>query len=274
MDHIVLAYDGSPAAESALDWVADRAIRRDSRIDVVLVANSLVPAGGGGSDALLARGEERLRSRVPGTVVDGVVLDGGVSRRLSQAAEHADLLVLGVDRDHPVRAALRGWTPQRLTTSARVPTCVVPTGWTASTRPVTVGLAADESSDAALDFAAAEAVLDDCDLRIVHAWSMPAFIEEAALATDPYEAKREHRNLAHNAADRVRSVHPDLEVSIELPHDNAISALAAASRHSSLVVLGSHGRGVLGGGFFGSVVLDLVGNSAVPVCVVPAKAGR
>jgi nucleotide-binding universal stress UspA family protein len=56
-----------------------------------------------------------------------------------------------------------------------------------------------------------------------------------------------------------------------LLQDNAVSALSAAAADSSLLVLGTHGRGVLaGGGFYGSVGQDLIGHVAAPVVVVPS----
>lgn len=49
-----------------------------------------------------------------------------------------------------------------------------------------------------------------------------------------------------------------------------MSALSAAAADSSLLVLGTHGRGVLAGGFYGSVGQDLIGHVAAPVVVVPS----
>ena len=39
MERIVLGYEGSPAAESALDWITDRLVRRSGLVDVIVIAN-------------------------------------------------------------------------------------------------------------------------------------------------------------------------------------------------------------------------------------------
>lgn len=271
MEKIVAGFDGSPAAESALDWITDRALREDLRVEVVLVANMLLPDDAD-ADVTLERAETRLTSRIPGIPVETVRVDGLMPGALVQVAQGADLLVVGVDRGHPVRAALHGWLPQRVSAESTAPTCIVPREWEAVDGPVTVGLADDGSSDAAIEFAAAEAGATSRPLRLVHAWY-------GALPTDPPQAKptsmrglhAEHQVFAAEAADRVRGAHPGIEVHVELTQANPSAALAAASRLSSLLVIGTHHRGILAGGLVGSVALDLIGAIGAPLCVVPPR---
>ena len=105
MERVVVGYDGSPAADSALEWVSDRALRGDRRVEVVLVARRL-SFGPADEDRTLDRAETLLASRVPGLPVETRRLGGSMPDTLVDAADGAGLLVVGVDRGHPIRAAL------------------------------------------------------------------------------------------------------------------------------------------------------------------------
>lgn len=269
MERIVLGYDGSTAADSALDWVADRAARRGALVEVVLVTNMFL-ADHVRADDVLRDAESRLRTRLPSLPIETTRLDGLMPGTLTDAAEGADLLVIGIDRGHPVRNALRGWLPLRVSARASVPTCIVPDGWSATSGPVAVGLGTDDSCDTALTFAAVEAAAADEELRIVHSWLAPLATDgSSALAQVPGRVLAQHRVFLVDAADHLRAAHPDLFIETDLVRDNPVAALVAAAEESSLVVIGTHGRGVLAGGFLGSVAQDLVGAVGAPVCIVP-----
>lgn len=275
MERIVVGYDGSPAAESALDWITDRAVHASVRVEVVLVANMFL-SDQADADDLLEQAETLLTTRVPGMPVETARVDGVMPGTLVRLAEGADLLVVGVDRGHPVRAALHGWLPQRVSAEFAAPTCVVPRGWQAIDGRVTVGLADDGSSNAAIDFAAAEADASSRPLHLVHAWHgpLPTEVREPAAPPQPISLRRlhaEHQRFAAEAAERVRDAHPAVDVHVELTQANPTAALAAASRLSSLLVIGTHRRGILAGGLVGSVALDLIGAVSTPLCVVPPR---
>src|SRR3546814_902459 len=172
MENIVVGVDGSRASRSAVDWVAERCAAKPARVDVVNVVWDIT----GGRDAsieLLADAERAIRDRVPGQEVEFHRAEGTVARTLGDYSADADLLVIGVDPDHAVRAALGGWVPVRVAAHARVPVCVVPAGWAPVDGAVTVGLADDGSSDRALAFAAREALETGAHLDIVHGWRLP-----------------------------------------------------------------------------------------------------
>ncbi|MFB8147984.1 universal stress protein [Microbacterium sp. NPDC056003] len=267
MERVVVGYDGSPAADSALEWVSDRALRGDRRVEVVLVARRL-SFGPADEDRTLDRAETLLASRVPGLPVETRRLGGSMPDTLVDAADGAGLLVVGVDRGHPIRAALHGWQSQRLSVRSPVPTCVVPRGWQSNGGPVIVGLGEDGSSDGALEFAAAEAEASSAALVVVHAWppsGMPRGGGESAME----ESRVMHRRHADDAAARARRAHPGLTVRVEVAEHDAASALERAADGSAMVVIGTHGRGILTGGLVGSVALDLIGQASAPVCVVP-----
>lgn len=271
MERIVLGYDGSPAAEAALDWITDRLVRRSGLVEVIVIANMFLSSEAD-TDELRDRAEQRLRMRVPALPVETSMIDGLMPGALVHAARDADLLVIGVEHGHPIRSAWHGWLPQRVSTSSAVPTCVVPHGWSPAGGAVAVGLDDDDSSAAAVEFAAAEALADSHRLRLVHSWATavePA--DRGAPPTPRYRMQVQHQQYAAAVAERVRQAHPSLDVRVELAQSNPSAMLTTAARDSALVVIGTHGHGILAGGLAGSVALDLIGKVTAQVCVVPPR---
>lgn len=270
MERVVLGYDGSPASEAALDWTADWARLEPVELDIVLVANMFL-SDRREADSLLDAAVRRWRSLAPGAPANVVRLDGVMPGTLTGAAQDAALLVMGVHPGFRVRTMLSGSVPLRAAARSGAPTVLVPPGWSASDEPVTVGLASDESSTAALLFAAKTAARAGVSLRIVHSWLMgSAQRGSTALRLDSQQVAVEHEHLVDAAAERVRAAYPELVVAGELVRDNPTSALTRAADRSSLVVLGTHSRGVVAGGLLGSTGLDLIGSLERPICVVPA----
>ncbi|MFH8250180.1 universal stress protein [Microbacterium sp. B2969] len=269
MERIVIGFDGSPGAESALDWVTDRAHRHPVLIDLVGVANMFASDRTGALERL-EDAEARMRSRLPGTAVESHLVDGTMPGTLVHAARSADLLVIGIDREHLVRTAVKGWMPLRVAVRSHLPTCLVPGGWSAADGPVFVGVDED-SSDAALLFAAAEAAEATSTLRIVHAWSEEHPVRSGSLVvmTAP-RTRADHERLMRRATEKARETHQGLTVESDLIHeDDAANLLRSLTTGGSLVVLGTHGRGLLSGAMAGSVAQKVLWDLRAPVCVVP-----
>ena len=163
--------------------------------------------------------------------------------------------------------------PFRLSTRASAPVCVIPVGWRPTTDPVTVGVASDESSDAALDFAAAEALRSSTDLRLVHSWLMPspAFDASTIVEVTPEEVIEDNWQVLEGAVQRVLIQHPNLRVQSELIRDSRSAGLLRFDGRSSLMVLGTHRRGVLASGLLGSVGQEVLWRAECPICVVPPQ---
>jgi nucleotide-binding universal stress UspA family protein len=136
---IVAGFDGSESARRALTWAADEARRRDARLEVVHawhvpypvaapVAGYPVVAGALEStacsdiyDALAAPGLGRLP--VPATPV---VVQGPAGPAILDAAEDADLIVLGTRGLGTVSGALLGSVTHHVVHHATRPAVVVP----------------------------------------------------------------------------------------------------------------------------------------------------
>ncbi|GAA2000385.1 universal stress protein [Microbacterium ulmi] len=270
MVHIVLGYDGSPAAEAGLAWVADRAARGRVTVELVTVTNML-RSDYAQTAATLEEGSRRLKDVAGGIDVETHWRDGSMPNTLIDQAESADLLVIGVTQSHPVRTALKGWIPARTAARAKVPTVLVPEGWTPHEHAVMVGVDDDPSSDAAILYAAHEATDLGVPLRLVHAWQMPVPTVDGAVAllASPLEIKNAHRKLLEEAGQRVLEAYPELGVEAVLVGDNPASALLARAERTSLLVLGTHHRGLWAGAALGSVAQDILFQVPCPVCVVP-----
>ena len=270
MERIMVGFDGSRAAESALDWVTDRAHRHPVLLDIVAVANMF---GSDRSDAQkrLEDAEARMRSRMAETPIESHLLDGTMPGTLVNAARDAELLVVGIDREHhPVRTALKGWMPLRVAVRAQRPACLVPGGWSANDGPVFVGVDEDSSDEAVL-FAAKEAAEMRATLRVVHAWSedRPRSRGSSAVLTAA-RVHAEHGLLLRRAAVRAREGHRGLHVETDLIYeDDPANVLRALASDGSLVVLGTHGRGLLSGAMAGSVAQGVVWDLRSPVCIIP-----
>lgn len=274
MERIVLGYDGSPASVSALSWVARRVAGEAARVGVVNVVTRLA------SDrepalARLAEAESYLREQAPGIAVELHRLEGGTAESLTDFADDADLLVVGINPGHPIRAAVAGALPLKLSTKAHVPVAMVPAGWVDSAEPVTVGIAPDGSSNAALAFAVREARRTGVTLRLAHSWLMPtpSFAGSAVMVATPETVMGEHRQILEGALNWVLERHSTLPVQTELIRDSRSAALLRFASRSSMLVIGTHRRGLLAGSLLGSVAQEVLWHVECPVTVVPADAG-
>ncbi|KAA9111416.1 universal stress protein [Microbacterium rhizomatis] len=270
METIVVGVDGSKPSMVAVDWVAERVAGTTRRVDLVRVDSPLVVAEVI-EDIAFAEAEARLRDIAPNTEVESTIVPGRMPEALLRAARDADLLVIGEHRRRPVRAAIHGWLPLRVAAQSEKPVVVVPDDWTAADGTIVVGVDDDDSSDAAIAFAAREADTADAELHLVHAWQMPTpeMSGSVAILASPIEEQARHRVILEDACTSVARTHPRLRIVRTLVRDSPAAAIAGTARDASLVVVGTHHRGVLAGGFFGSVGQSLLVDSATPVCVVP-----
>ena len=274
MERIVLGYDGTPAAVSALRWVAARAAREVAHVAVVTVVSRFSRDR---ESALthLADAEAYLRDAVPGVGIELHRLEGRVHESLA-GIRGADLVVVGVNTAHPVQSIAAGAVPLRVITASPAPVVLVPPGWVDSGAPVTVGVAADESADHALRFAGEEADAAGASLRLVHAWRMPLpTIPGSAALQVRLEAEMERERTALDRAMRaITTDFPGVEVSREFVQDDPATALQRYGSRSSLLVIGTHRRGLVDGAMLGSVAQQLVWRATCPIAVVGAAAPR
>ncbi|WP_262508406.1 universal stress protein [Streptomyces spongiicola] len=143
------------------------------------------------------------------------------------------------------------------------------------TPPVTVGVDGFPESRAAADWAAREAVLREAPLRLVHVedWAgvpcAPAFERlENAGPVGAEGLRRRAGAVLEEVADDVRRRYPGLPVSARRMPGRAAAVLSVQAADSQMLVLGSRGRGVVGGFLLGSVGIATVGLTVTPVVLV------
>ncbi|MBH5333953.1 universal stress protein [Streptomyces pactum] len=145
-----------------------------------------------------------------------------------------------------------------------------------TTGTVTAALDGSAQSAAAADWAADEAVRRGMSLRLVHAWLWNPL--DAAVALDPDLQERWALGVLRDGEARVRTAHPELEVTTELLADEPVPALVAAGAGTDLLVLGSRGHGTVLGYLLGSVSLRVLRQATRPVVVAraprPGEASR
>lgn len=275
-EKLVLAVDGGPASDAAADWVADRAERAPLDVRIVAVLELGWALFGIAEDiyrdsydraVYLAR---RRLDGAPNVRITSSVLSGEPLHQLVAASEGADLVVIGSNKTSPVVGFVYGTLPLRLAAHVRAPLVVVPAVWRPAQGNVVAGVDGTPTSKAALYFAAADAREQGTGLTVVHAWSLPTTVALDPFATVPLDKVLEgHDAILQEATDSVRDAFPDLAVEGLLEKDHPANALVRAAGSATLVVVGSHGRGPIGGLILGSVGHDLLLNMPCPVAIVP-----
>ncbi|MEU2076339.1 universal stress protein [Streptomyces sp. NPDC013489] len=139
---------------------------------------------------------------------------------------------------------------------------------------VTVGLDGSAESLAAARWAAAQAVLREVPLRLVHVEEWPSMPEVPMAYARTRAHDEQTARLMREETDRARKDHPDLEVITEYAHGRAAEELTAAANEADLTALGSRGLGGVRGFLVGSVSLAVVGAARQPVVLVRATDDR
>ena len=109
---------------------------------------------------------------------------------------------------------------------------------------------------------------------MVHVWRVPpaigADVSGAAFVLE--DLVKAHEDMLSEAASRVRAAHPTVTVEEELQPGPISVAVVEAATGASLLVVGSHGKGVIRDLILGSVSHDALLNMPAPVAVVPRPA--
>lgn len=139
---------------------------------------------------------------------------------------------------------------------------------------VLVPVTGDHELDAALDYAAAEAMRRSCGVHLVHVqhpgYSGPPEVAELRLIDG--ELKKAAVDLLERAASHVEGLVDDtVTVSTELVHGVVVSALVTASKQACLVVMQKHRTGPLARISALSVTSGVAARAHAPVVVVPAS---
>lgn len=298
---VVVGTDDSPGARAALAYAFIAAARRHAALDVVSAYPLSLPwdldvrLDGPDVDVVrdaLTRAAEELRSTVHGanTAVADVpvrvlVGRGAAASALIEESDRADLLVVGSRGRGGVRSALLGSVALHCVTGASCPVVVVhgPDGGDATqlaTGPaqsprVVVGVDGSAASKAALAAALGEAAAMGAAVDAVAVYPLIEYY--GAPTPRAEEIRGQVRDRLTATVDAVRAALP-ADVRSMVPGVRAVTVegqpadtLIQRARGAQLLVVGSHGHGVLRGLMLGSVALGCVLRGPCPVMVVHAE---
>lgn len=142
MEHIVLGYDDSPAAQGALTWAIDHARRTDAELVIVYVVSSTweweLAAVQVNPDPVRREVKDLLRGtwtepvRAAGVRYQTAVTVGRPAEVLLATARHheASLIVLGMTGRGTLGELVLGSTGRAVAHHAVRPIVTVPEGWT------------------------------------------------------------------------------------------------------------------------------------------------
>lgn len=142
---------------------------------------------------------------------------------------------------------------------------------------VVVGVDGSDQSQAALEWASAEAVRRGVALHIVHALGMPLIVS-AYGGPQRFQPTNEMSGQADavvtSAKEKAEKLQPSLAVETVTALEEAPLALIRQSHPHDLIVLGSRGLGSLAALFVGSVSVRVAAQAPCPVVVVPSEGGK
>lgn len=279
---IVVGVDGSVASGDALRYACGQALARQLPMAVVhawqpftalsgsmwtLEPPTLSPAEAErASRSVLDRASDLVNELAPSVAHEQYLVQQPAAAALIAASERAQLVVIG-GRDRELQEP--GWlgpVPLRVAARAECPVVVVPSSPQIE-GDVVVGVDGSSVSEEAVAFAFDEASRRNVRLRAVLAYSSTAY--EAGLETSAFADVRElaERQLSEGLAG-WSDKYPDVPVTKVVTPEAAVRELRKASRTASLVVVGSHGRGVFLRHTLGSVSAALLRVADCPVAVV------
>jgi nucleotide-binding universal stress UspA family protein len=285
---IVVGIDGSPQSGNALDWAVARALLGGEQVELIN-AYSLTPAldlYGYGltssqpadwliefSEQVLDAAAARVRELAPDLPRTLTSMMGHAAFVLAQASEAADAVVVGRRGLGAAASVLLGSVSNRLTIQAKCPLVVVGEGDLPTTGPIVVGVDGSEFGTNALRYAIGEAAVRKTSVRAVAAYEA---LHHHALVADPQLVARMRAGAEAEALDiltrtinEAQGAGPASASVEQVPAEGrAAEAILDHADDAQLIVVGSHGKGLVRRVLLGSVSRQVLNDADRPVAVV------
>ncbi|MGW2702767.1 universal stress protein [Streptomyces sp. NPDC001340] len=292
---ITVGLDGSPESRAAAEWAAREASLRSLPLKLLHVFEPVPgaqkPLLGSETDEdwterIPRESAEGLRLRHPGIEVITDRVTGKPAEALAEAADAAELLVLGSRGFGGVGGFVMGSVSLAVIAHAARPVALVRAGEQAADehktdpagvpsaatafRPVVVGLDTDHPDETLLEFAFDAAARRDTSLRVVHAWPEPptSFYRFSGDAELYDSLERRQANVLTEVLRPWLQKYPNVEVIEASRCGSAAEILVNASRDASLVVVGRRIRTRPLGAHIGHVTHAVLHHVVAPVAVV------
>jgi len=280
---IVVGYDGSASSRAALRYAVSQARLRNAPVRVLAVFDyNWRGARFGGAEELELTVRQRIQKMVdeavtemrmaaPGVNISGTAQLGSPGPALLAASRTAAVVVVGSRGHGGFGGLMLGSVGQHVATHAQCPVIVVRGKVDTAEGPVVVGADASEHGDHTLGVAFEEADRRKAPLIAIRAYALPVPYGVMAMSTMPYdpdELKRTEAEALANSVRPWREKYPDVEVETLVAQASAGRVLVDVSSSAGLVVVGSHGHGVIAGTLLGSISLQVLHHADCPVLVV------
>ncbi|HET6533229.1 MAG TPA: universal stress protein [Actinoplanes sp.] len=286
---VVVGFDGSPSARSAVRSGAREARRRGCGLQIVHAFGwpVFLPPFHAPYDQhdrgpraamldLLAQTARTVQADHADLPVTTRLVDGSPGAVLVRASGEAQLLVVGHRGLGGFSGLLVGSVAAQAAGHARCPVVVVRGDHPDDAAPVVLGTDGSPGANRAAEVAFAQAQLRDAELILAHhdPARRPA-ADAIASRTSTSGNPRFWATVGDAAAGALGAGarYPDVKYRTEVvPGDSAASALISFARHTSagLLVVGARGRGGFRGLMMGSTSRTLIEHAPCPVLVVPA----
>ncbi|MGI9645534.1 MAG: universal stress protein [Ilumatobacteraceae bacterium] len=275
----IIGIDGSDVSLAALRWALAQAPRANPELVAVgayhvpMTLSMLATKRGFDVDRLGLEAEthhlldEALAATTPEPDhVECLAVEGHAGTALLEAAEDAELLIVGRRGQSSLRHLVLGSVSTYCATHATAPVVVVPPGWdSGSYESVVVGFDGSPNAAAALAWAL-DSVPTPVPIRLlISIEPAPWLSEDITLARFPDEVRAEEQRISA-AAD---AVDPERRAERDVVLHGPRHALADATEEADLIVVGARGHGRVGSALLGSVSTWLLHHSRCPVVVVP-----
>ncbi|MFE7353250.1 universal stress protein [Streptomyces sp. NPDC057543] len=279
---VIAAVDGSSHSREALDWATREAVRRGLALVIVHARTPTRRAVREtqlrGAEELLTRSVRRVGEIAPDLHPTTLAPLDFPTAALTALSRDASLVVIGSRGLGGFRSLMLGSNSLATASMAKCPVVVIHSGPSeedegeaAEAYPdIVAGVAADESSEAVLDFAFVTAASrPGARLRIVHGWTMfSSMLSGGAVFDRDAAAGAAARTLAELTAGRQER-YPQVEVVREPVGGSAARTLVTASATAALTVIGRRRGGESLGLGLSPVAQTTLTHALGPVAVVP-----
>ncbi|HZK31653.1 MAG TPA: universal stress protein [Corynebacterium sp.] len=271
-DIVVVAVDGSPAAENAVRWAANTANKRGIPLQLAtsytmpqfLYAEGMVPpqelfddlqaeALNKVDDARRLAHEVAPEIKIGHTIVEGSPID-----MLLEISKTATMIVMGSRGLGGLSGMVMGSVSAAVVSHAEC--------------PVVVGVDGSDVSQQATEVAFAEAEARGAELVAVHTWMdmqmQSSLAGVTAAQADWAEIEKQQITLLEERIQPLVEKYPGVQVKKIITRDRPVRALSEQSDNAQLLVVGSHGRGGFKGMLIGSTSRALLQSAPCPLMVV------
>ena len=285
---IVVGIDGSQQSGTALEWAVARARLGGQRLELVhayvltpeldffgytgLAASQPVEWFIEFSKEVLDAAAARVRELAPDLTCDLTSKMGHPAHVLAAASEDADAVVVGRRGLGSAASVVLGSVSNRLAIQAKCPLVIVGEGGFPTTGPIVVGVDASEFGTNALRYAIAEAGVRQTSVRAVAAYEVlhPASQPDAELrARMRAEVTAEAEATISAALEEARGADTaSVTVDPVAVEGRAAEVILASAEDTQLIVVGTHGKGLVRRVLIGSVSRQVLNDADRPVAVV------